>query len=441
MLGNIMKVNMSVAEKVIAEYTKSPVSRSTKRICWGCGSEDHMYAIKNTIVCPNKDLPGVQEKAAKVRMDFNERRRALKKKRKSNESDDRKQDKSDKRIATIADIKAMLSQQSSPSKQSHFVLSTSCTKESAKSPGQSQLLSSQFRQSMETKPQFNAIKKETWINNMDKLSLEEEEEDLPSCNTVTAFASDNIKPPLPIQFDSNLPHINFDIGTDNQKSFQINIAYDTCAVLNVGYAGYHLTIAKSFPSVVKSLTWAEKEYSPLVLSGIVKSADDNSKVNPDQSTFTTTLPAIIEYFTPYKTTEGAPVTLKIALGNNVGVNTILGLSTIKNARLSLDLDSNIFQAGILDQKPFDIIFKPTSRGIPDISPFKAHPCILELTKESPIIAEVNECYNAVFKNNDTDTEMSDTIKDADDVTDQDMEIPKVSWLDKQAQSTYPNTFM
>ena len=171
--------------------------------------------------------------------------------------------------------------------------------------------------------------------------------------------------------------------------------------------------------------------------------DDNSKIKPEQSTFTTTLPAIVEYFTPYKTTEGAPVTLKIALGNHVGVNTIMGLSTIKNARLSLDLDSNTFQAGILDEKTFDIIFKPTSRGIPDVSPFKAHPCIVELTKESKISEEVVECYNSVFKDNDPDTEMTDQPEhnESDNPTNNINKSPTVTWLDNQAKSTYPDTFM
>jgi hypothetical protein len=47
---------------------------------------------------------------------------------------------------------------------------------------------------------------------------------------------------------------------------------------------------------------------------------------------TTTLPAIIEYFLPYRSKEGYDrTTLKIALGEMVSVNTIIRMSFIKTA--------------------------------------------------------------------------------------------------------------
>jgi hypothetical protein len=86
----------------------------------------------------------------------------------------------------------------------------------------------------------------------------------------------------------------------------------------------------------------------------------------------TVLPATIEYFTPYLTSEGTPATLKIAIGHEVGVNTILGISTIKTAKLSIDLSDNVVDPGILSTQPFPISFKPTSRGIPDLSSVDAN---------------------------------------------------------------------
>jgi hypothetical protein len=112
-----------------------------------------------------------------------------------------------------------------------------------------------------------------------------------------------------MRFDMDLPHINMKVGKENNKSIQISLAYDTCAALNVGFAGYHLKIAKEFPSLVKTLTWANNHYSPLTLSGIVGGKSETSE-KPS-----TVLPATIEYFTPYFTEEGAPTTLKVAIGN------------------------------------------------------------------------------------------------------------------------------
>ena len=41
-------------------------------MCWGCGSRNHIYATKNNIVCPNKDVKGVKEKAEKVHNAFDQ---------------------------------------------------------------------------------------------------------------------------------------------------------------------------------------------------------------------------------------------------------------------------------------------------------------------------------------------------------------------------------
>jgi hypothetical protein len=443
----IATVNMSVAEKVIQEYTKAPIPKTIEKVCWGCGSKDHMYAIKNTIICPNKHMPGVQEKAAKVRNDFNERRRAIRRKRKGSENKDRKD--GDKKFATIADIKAMLSEKAPSNNSSNFVLTTSVTNpQFNEDPIKN--IAFKFSKSMEKTPLSNdniTIQQEeiditNEINNL-SITVDELPTQKPSCNTVTVLTSNNIKPPLPINYDSNLPHINFNIGKSMEQSFQINIAYDTCAVLNVGYAGYHLTIAKQFPSVVKDLTWAKQDYSPLVLSGIVKDNDKPSESSsPSNPNTTTTLPAIIEYFTPYTTKEGAPVTLKIALGNNVGVNTIMGLSTIKNARLSFDLDSNMFQAGILNDGTFKVLFKPTSRSIPDTTPLTAHPCINDLIVETTFSrSTVTECYNANFKEI-VDVSMATAEDDNDEMEIDQKETDKnVTWLDEQAKGMYNSTFM
>ena len=252
------------------------------------------------------------------------------------------------------------------------------------------------------------------------------------CHTVSVLSSSSVKPPLPINYDAHLPHLNFNIGQESDTSFKINVAYDTCAVLNVGYSGYHLTIAKAFPSVVKALTWAKQDYSPLVLSGIV-SDENNNPMSSDQkpsSKTTTSLPATIEYYTPYVTKEGSPVTFKVALGNNVGVNTIMGLSTIKNAKMSLDLDAGVFEAGILSCDPFDIIFKPTSRGIPDLSTIKAHPLGIKLSKASEASINVNaviECYDAEFKE-----AVNDTIS-----KDNNNQGSINSMLESEAESKYP----
>jgi hypothetical protein len=320
-------VNLSIAEKTIQAFTKSPVpkSPSMQKMCWGCGQTDHVYATKTQILCPNKDVEGVREKAELMRADFIERQRKIRRnKRKSDDPSSFQAGSNKKKFATVDDIKAMLS-------------------EFAKG---------------------NASKVQS-----DILTL-----------TSILVLSNSTKPQLPMRYDMDLPHINMKIGQENSKSIQLSLAYDTCAALNVGFAGYHLKIAKEFPSLVKSLTWADNKFSPLTLSGIVGSKQD-AEAKPS-----TVLSATIEYFTPYLTSQDTPTTLKIALGNEVGVNTILGVSTIKTAKLSMDLNANVVDPGVLIALPFPISFKPTSRGIPDLSSVEASVTELFAIKQTSMSA-------------------------------------------------------
>jgi hypothetical protein len=156
------------------------------------------------------------------------------------------------------------------------------------------------------------------------------------------------KPILPITIETNLPHINLLIGLEGKRG--LSIAYDTCAVLCVGSTAFHLAIAERVPNVVKSLTWAKDKYSPLTLSRVVSDKDGKTQHQP-----TASLPAIIEYYLPHKSKEGYQTTLKIALGEMVSVNTIMGMSMTKPAKLSLDLNDNVVDPGVLDTEPFRLL--------------------------------------------------------------------------------------
>jgi hypothetical protein len=167
---------------------------------------------------------------------------------------------------------------------------------------------------------------------------------------------------LPITVEPNLPHIALPIGhIDAKRSMAILVAYDTCAAINCGNLLHHLPIMEKCPEAVKSVTYAKDEYSPIVLSGIVTDDGDNS-TKP-----TATLPVVVEYHLPFLTKEGYKTSIKIALGNDVSVNTILGLPTIRPAKMSLDLSDNVVESGVLDTEPFTVLFRPTSVSIPDFS--------------------------------------------------------------------------
>jgi hypothetical protein len=68
-----------------------------------------------------------------------------------------------------------------------------------------------------------------------------------------------------------------------------SVACDTCASINVGHLGFHLSVAETLPHLVKSLIWAKDEHTPITLSGIVSDASDKNTAKP-----TSVPPAIIE---------------------------------------------------------------------------------------------------------------------------------------------------
>ena len=172
-----------------------------------------------------------------------------------------------------------------------------------------------------------------------------------------------MKPHLEIPVYKCLPHFSFHVGKLNDSFHpQVQPAYDTCAALNCGFLPFHTAIAKTYTKLIKDITWAGDEFSPIWLQGVVH---DTAKQNET----TTSLVAVIEYFTPYTTVDGSHTTLKVALGNDVAANLILGIATIKAAGLNLDVQDDVITSSVLDNfGPTKVVFKNTARGLPSNIP-------------------------------------------------------------------------
>jgi hypothetical protein len=203
------------------------------------------------------------------------------------------------------------------------------------------------------------------------------------------------KPLLPINIDTHLPH--FDLAVGQHKSsliFKISLAFDTCAVTYVGWSNYHLAIAKKYPQIVKSLIWAKEKYTPLTLSGVV-SPDESPK--DDEKRHQTVLPAIIEYHMPYLSKNGSATSFKVAIGPNVAVNTIIGMSMIKAGKLSLDVEDDLIDLGVLDTKPFSVVYKPTVRAMPNTLNSNDTNKVLNIEPDTHVSIEtINACSTQAF---------------------------------------------
>jgi uncharacterized Zn finger protein (UPF0148 family) len=328
--------HMSIAEKTM--------QRHQVRECWGCGSPDHVYSDRSgTVFCPRASKPEVKAKFDATRKEFQDRRKARNKKT------------VDKR-------------------KSNSLLST-------------------FLQDvdMEQLKAFVSTKKAKTVDSSKKLEFLT----LPTFLCLpTDLAS---KPLLPISVDTNLPHFLLDIGQpDADPTFKLSVAYNTCAVLCVGWSGFHLAVAKAFPHLVKSLTWAQDKYTPLTLSGIVSNEDDKAKTD---SRLVTTLPAVIEYYMPHTSKQGHPTSFKVAIGDNVAVNTLLGMSMIRPAKFSLDLEDDVIDSGILDTEPFPVTFKQTNRSMPNlasVTDLNAHSLATTLDFPHVSLETIHSCITQAF---------------------------------------------
>jgi hypothetical protein len=108
---------------------------------------------------------------------------------------------------------------------------------------------------------------------------------------------------------------------------------------------------------------ARSDYAPIVLSGIVQT---NNKA------VTTKLEVRFQFHLPYCTSGGDISSLLIAVGPNIYVNTIIGLSFIEATGMILDFVEGMAECKHLDCPPFPIDYRRTSNHVPVISVLVHH---------------------------------------------------------------------
>lgn len=301
----------SPAEQTLNRYKQNP----NQTVCWGCGSEDHQYYDKKTktVTCPRGHEPEIQKRAEEVRQDFNKRSRERRRARSASRK--RSQEESVSQLMTA-------------------------------------LTSKKPREAIKQLLIKDAKIKESHLGGTLVLPT-----------FVLEAAQVSNKPSLPINVTKTLPHILLTLGaSDGTFHPSIPVIVDTGAALNCAFTGYIMPIAKAYPHLVKSIIVAEDRYSPIILAGVVSSD------NPDARNIMTNLPVIVEFHMPYLTEEGTPTSIKFAVGDNIGVNCLLGISFISAAKLVIDTNDNVVDSKLLDVSPFDITYRMPNRSAPNIVP-------------------------------------------------------------------------
>jgi hypothetical protein len=165
---------------------------------------------------------------------------------------------------------------------------------------------------------------------------------------------------MPLRIDNGLPHITLHIGTPRlDETIGLSALFDSGAALSSGYLPYHLWVMRECPDLVASLERFDdtSPFEPIKLGGAICSPEDYNESTHGQ------LMAVIRYRTPYSDREGNPITISFGLGNDMTVNTILGMSLIKDLGMTPD-----FQAGHVtctdSPASFDLEYRETTCGDP-----------------------------------------------------------------------------
>ncbi len=162
-------------------------------------------------------------------------------------------------------------------------------------------------------------------------------------------AGSTTKKPMPISIQSTLPHIVLQLGSDLDcpNCPSIRCAVDTCAALSTGSFHFFAAIAKHFLHCVAKI-FSPTEYTPIILSGIVKLSEE--------AAVTTNLEVGWEFYLPYKTTSGEDAMFAVVTGLHVAFNTILGIPFQKATGAIIDLVDDRVECKYLDCPPFTIDF-------------------------------------------------------------------------------------
>eukprot|EP00956_Cyclotella_meneghiniana_P020206 scaffold35356_cov44-Cyclotella_meneghiniana.AAC.2 len=298
---------LSAAEETLRKYAKSDPSNKHKYeetgravrqiICWGCKG-GHRWRDPRTkeITCPNKDKPGIAQSAKQGHKDYLD----SVKERKNGWIPKKKIKFSDLPPAQKEKARALIVKEA-----------TEIAAASVAAPAQ-------------------GVSYPIFVYN----------------------SRDNNAPPLPAAIDNRLPHITITLGelaTSIETCPQVRCLYDSGACVSSGYWGFWKTILENHPECIVDLFVSDGgQYSPIVLGGIV-TGDDG-----DMAGHTCKLNIVVNLKLRYETITGQPVTHKIALGKDVGVNTILGMPFIDKFQCTYDGYNEVVEAKILDSTPFKV---------------------------------------------------------------------------------------
>jgi hypothetical protein len=365
------KVLFSPAERTLQYYKNQQPGgqfHTPNIMCWGCGSPDHRWYDRLTkqVVCPNGKNPVFIKNAAIAREKLKiKRMKQLEKEKKFKN----KKNFIEALFASDANIVVNSSDANSTAADTASTLSSD-----GSNPSKGAFTINFSKSSKKDDEEKESPKKKIKIG--DKVF---------NFITNAILNTRNGRTPLPISLHPELPHIRIQLGEpDADFNPALLGVLDTGATLTVGYHNYVLGICESYPQLVKSIIWAADKYTPIELNGVV---DDENSPNPGAGQ----LSAVVTFHMPYLTMNNHSTTFSVAIGKNVAVNVLIGMSFIRSTKLIIDAADDVAESKMLQCKPFEIVYKVAGRSepnkiptefLPDEAVFKANANMLQLIKET-----------------------------------------------------------
>jgi hypothetical protein len=366
--------------------------------CWGCGSPDHRWYDRtlDKVVCPNSKNPVFIKAAAVAREKLKQARIARMKEQKKNNKN-------------RSLLEALLAGKAEITFNSNDTASLTGESTSTISNGSSTSLKPGITFNVNS----NSAKDEGKESPKKKVKFGDK-----VFNFITSaiLHSANGKIPLPISIHNELPHIKIQLGEpDSDFNPALLGVIDTGATLTVGYHKYILGICEAYPQLVKSIIWAKDKYIPIELSGVVDSPNSNRPQSPSDNQ----LSAVVTFHMPYLTANNHSTSFSVAIGKNVAVNVLIGMSFIRNTEMTIDTSDNVAEARMLQCKPFEIIYKTAGRSAPNAIPTEFLPDQAVLTANSDTLKLVRDTFSYLDgrtqdEEHDEALPLSEAISKADD---------------------------
>ena len=310
--------------------------KSEEMPCDGCGLFDHWWSYRGKITCPNKDTPGVFEKAMKVRAE-----------RAKSATNTGRQVRLQKREPDFED----LSEEGKKKMYKQVMATAGAQGEEEEDMGGRWTPPPSAAPRKTSDAGSRSPTKSPVIFMYEAINV----------NEVMAFKNGPRRPMIPVQINMALPHAHLLLGPDleTENCPTVSCLIDSAASINTANLAFVLALAKAFPHCVAAV-YTQENHSPVLLSGIVMTGADGKKTTAE-------LPIAFEFHLPYLTTDGSPTKLCVGCGPEVSVNMILGLPFVLATKMVIDVAEGVAECRALDCDPFQLEFKRARVDVPKVA--------------------------------------------------------------------------